>query len=75
MDDYLIDRDDYITILNKTSYGRVISSAMKGKAYQNFDVLKEFKECVAAFRNENVGRSLVRDTLLDNLDDIVKKVV
>lgn len=43
-------------------------------AINNFDVLKEFEEKLIAFRNRSVDDGIVRHSLLNYLEDILKKV-
>ena len=74
MDDYLLGRNRVLTTVATSFYPPVITKQMEQLVFQNFQVIREFEECLCAFQRQEVDRRSVQEVLLNRFEDIIKKV-
>lgn len=74
MDDYLLSHDRVLTTVATSFYSPVITKEMEQFVCQNFQIIKEFEECLCSFRRQEVDQRSVQEALLNHFDDILRKV-
>ena len=74
LDDYLLSHDRVLTTVATSFYPPVITKQMEQLVCQNFQILKEFEECLCSFRKQEVVQRSVQEALLNHFEDILKKV-
>ncbi|CBI35900.3 unnamed protein product, partial [Vitis vinifera] len=73
LDDYLLGRNRVLTTVATSFYPPVITKQMEQLVFQNFQVIREFEECLCAFQRQEVDRRSVQEVLLNRFEDIMKK--
>ncbi|GFY97181.1 midasin-like protein [Actinidia rufa] len=74
LDNFLLGHDRVVTSATASLHPCVISKQMEQLVLQNFQMIKEFENCLSTFRQQGEDRRSVKGVLLDHFEDILNKV-
>lgn len=74
LDNYLLGPGGAITLVTGSFHHFVIPKQTEQLVIKNFQVIYEFQEHLSSFRQQDLGKSSVIQTLLSHFDDLLKKV-
>lgn len=74
LDNKLLGQDRDITDLAAPPHLFVVSKEMEELIFQNFLVIKEFKEHLLSLRKQDINKSSVKEALFNHFEDFLLKV-